>query len=217
MLQSYGPTVHLTVVRDRLVGIALGLTVFWVADSRLWPVRAVERVRERLAGALRALADLVPLEEADGAGARCRAIRGRVSGDLAAVQQLLVETKFERDIEDRDALERMFAASQTVLLLVVARSSPPSVSARHTANAAVREAWKHVDDALAGRLRGLADLVAGTASELGPDPATAVAALERAIAESPAPGDAALRGHLALDRRLVETMARVAAAPKVAP
>jgi hypothetical protein len=65
-------------------------------------------------------------------------------------------------------------------------------------------------------LRSLGDRVNGAEGEATSDPATALSELERAIAESSARSDAALVGQLALDRRLVETIARIGAAVPVA-
>ena len=45
VLQGYGPATELKVVKDRLIGIALGLLVFGLIDTQLWPVRAAARVR----------------------------------------------------------------------------------------------------------------------------------------------------------------------------
>jgi len=51
VLQSYGPYTELRVVRDRLIGILLGLTVFGLINNRLWPVKALETTRAKLASA----------------------------------------------------------------------------------------------------------------------------------------------------------------------
>ena len=47
-----------TVVRDRLIGVFFGLTVFGIVEHLLWPVRAKDALRARLAEMLRLLADL---------------------------------------------------------------------------------------------------------------------------------------------------------------
>src|SRR5262249_59850136 len=55
-LQSVGPAVSATVVRDRLIGVAFGLIVFGIVEHVLWPVRAADRMHARLADVFRSLA-----------------------------------------------------------------------------------------------------------------------------------------------------------------
>jgi multidrug resistance protein MdtO len=70
VLQAYGPYTELRVVRDRLIGIALGLVVFGIINSRLWPVTALETTRAKLASVLRSLAKLAGLPDAGVSGIR---------------------------------------------------------------------------------------------------------------------------------------------------
>jgi len=58
ILQGFGTAVSATVVRDRLIGVFFGLTVFGIVEHVLWPVRAHDALRARVAEALRLLADL---------------------------------------------------------------------------------------------------------------------------------------------------------------
>src|SRR5262249_14952196 len=61
VLQGYGPVSDFRVARNRLVGIALGLVVFGLIDTQLWPVRAGATILPTLATALRLLARLARL------------------------------------------------------------------------------------------------------------------------------------------------------------
>ena len=58
ILQGFGPALSATVVRDRLIGVFFGLIVFGIVEHLLWPVRARDALRARLAEMLRLLADL---------------------------------------------------------------------------------------------------------------------------------------------------------------
>jgi multidrug resistance protein MdtO len=49
ILQDLGPALSATVVRDRLVGVFFGLVVFDIVEHVLWPVRAQNALRARLA------------------------------------------------------------------------------------------------------------------------------------------------------------------------
>ena len=58
VLQGFGPALSATVVRDRLIGVFFGLIVFGIVEHVLWPVRARDALRARLAEMLHFLADL---------------------------------------------------------------------------------------------------------------------------------------------------------------
>ena len=58
VLQGFGPALSATVVRDRLIGVFFGLIVFGIVEHLLWPVRAQDALRARLAEMLHLLADL---------------------------------------------------------------------------------------------------------------------------------------------------------------
>ena len=61
VLQGYGPSTDLTVLRDRMVGILLGNLLMSLVFSTLWPTSAAAQARQGLAAALRALAGLLHL------------------------------------------------------------------------------------------------------------------------------------------------------------
>ena len=65
VLQGFGPALSATVVRDRLIGVFFGLIVFGIVEHLLWPVRARDALRARLAEMLRLLADLASDSEND--------------------------------------------------------------------------------------------------------------------------------------------------------
>ena len=65
ILQDFGPATSATVVRDRLIGVFFGLIVFGVVEHLLWPVRAQDALRARLAEMLRLLAELARSRTSD--------------------------------------------------------------------------------------------------------------------------------------------------------
>jgi len=84
ILQDLGPAVSATVVRDRLIGVAFGLTVFGLVEHVLWPVRAADRMHARLADVFRSLAALArvasrPLDDRGDVDARRRLISQQVT------------------------------------------------------------------------------------------------------------------------------------------
>src|SRR5262249_21218078 len=86
ILQGWGPVPELTVARDRLGGIALGLVVFGILEHVLWPVRASDRRRQRFADALDGLAKLARLGTRDrpaaGPDRELGGLRRRIAQDL---------------------------------------------------------------------------------------------------------------------------------------
>jgi multidrug resistance protein MdtO len=75
VLQGYGPSTDLTVLRDRVVGILLGNFLMSLIFSVLWPVSAADGARSSLAKALRALAPLLTPEGRAKKGAKLAVVR----------------------------------------------------------------------------------------------------------------------------------------------
>jgi multidrug resistance protein MdtO len=59
VLQGYAPATDLTVLRDRVAGILLGNIVITIVFSSFWPQSARSAVRAALAGALRAIGEVI--------------------------------------------------------------------------------------------------------------------------------------------------------------
>ena len=75
VLQGYGPSTDLTVLRDRVIGILLGNVAMSVVFSVLWPTSAADRAWSSMAAALRALGRLLTDRAGPGIGTRLAAIR----------------------------------------------------------------------------------------------------------------------------------------------
>jgi len=123
-LQNYGPYTELRVVRDRLIGILLGLAVFELINSRLWPVQAMETTRAKLASALQTLAKLagLPDENKDPTPRLAEAYELRLQAyeEFRTVHELLEGAKFEPGEESRRKLEEISSAAQRLLLYLLA-------------------------------------------------------------------------------------------------
>jgi len=97
-LHGYGPNDDVTLVRDRLVGILLGIAVMSVVFNFVWPERAEGRMRGLLARAVRASAALLdrdpagePAQPMNGFAAH----RGAILSDLAEAERLAGVATFE--------------------------------------------------------------------------------------------------------------------------
>lgn len=103
VLQGYGPSTDLTVLRDRVAGILLGNVLITLVFSLLWPTSALDRARACLAAALRALGRLLADAtngdgtggdgNGDGAGRRLAVIRA-----LADTRHLVAVAVFEQPL-----------------------------------------------------------------------------------------------------------------------
>jgi multidrug resistance protein MdtO len=122
VFQSFGPATSATVVRDRLIGVAFGLIVFGLLEHVLWPARAADRMRERLADLLRSLARLA-LACAKPGGLRSGDVdaqRRLISQQVADVQGFIESSKFESDAGNAGAIQRLTGDAQSVFLVLLA-------------------------------------------------------------------------------------------------
>ncbi len=177
-LQSFGTYTELRVVRDRLVGIILGLVVFELINTRLWPVSAVETMRAKLAGVLLTLVRLVrlPDDKLDPAPrlAEAYTLRLQAYEDFAAIDQLRQSSEFEPGADTRRHLEAASEKSKALFLNLLAilqhrtelrpDSVPESVRA---ASARFRSTLADLLDELANGATGMVRLrVAGLKASL---------------------------------------------------
>jgi multidrug resistance protein MdtO len=124
VLQSYGPYTELRVVRDRLIGIALGLTVFGLISNWLWPVKALQNTRAKLASAFQTLAKLAGLpdekKEPTPRLAEAYDLRLQAYQQFRAVHELLEGAKFEPGEQVRRKLQEINSTAQRLFLYLLA-------------------------------------------------------------------------------------------------
>ncbi|HUN95910.1 MAG TPA: FUSC family protein, partial [Bradyrhizobium sp.] len=121
VLQGYGPSTDLTVLRDRVVGILLGNVVMSLVFSVLWPVSAVDRARASVATALRTLGQLLADDARSKPGPRVAVVRAlgeaRKFIALAGFELRTLPTRTWQDVAEGvplEALDRLAAAAFTV-------------------------------------------------------------------------------------------------------
>jgi multidrug resistance protein MdtO len=220
VLQGYGPATELKVVKDRLIGIALGLLVFGLIDTQLWPVRAAARVRPSFANALRSMADLARLPSQNGDPAmvlsRAYTLRLNIYQGFATVQQLVAETTFEPGAAEREAMLQLLAEAQAAFLVLLALVQDRADAALRGVPALARDAANRCDATVAESFEALAAGIDGKQRRPWPDLAGALAALERSTAARLDDSTAAVtapdeHGRLALYRQLVPLVERLGA------
>ena len=184
-LQSYGTYTELRVVRDRFVGIALGLLVFGVINSRLWPVSALETMRAKLADIFRVLANLAKLPDDSKSPsprlAEAFTLRLQAYKDFAAVAELKEGSKFEPGAEIRERLDTASENMKALFLYLLAIIQHRADLRPDEAPEPLRQASARFRATLADLLNNLSDRLAGRAVLPVADVQAALMELEQTI------------------------------------
>jgi multidrug resistance protein MdtO len=220
-LQSYGTYTELRVVRDRFVGIALGLIVFGFINSRLWPVSALKTMQAKMADILHQLAHLANLPDAGrspGPGlAEAYALRLQAYKDFATVAEMQEGSKFEPGAEARKRLETATDKMKALFLFLLAIIQHRADLRPDQVPAPVRETSTRFRTTLANMFDNLSDRLAGRAERPVADVHAALAELEQTVAtQINSVHDSALaaqiRGRLALYQEATPIAAELARA-----
>ena len=184
-LQAYGPYTELRVVRDRLIGIALGLIVFELINTKLWPVKALDTARAKLASILRTLATLAGLPDATGDPKASLSegydLRLRAYQDFGTVHQVLVGARFEPDEARRRKLEAINNRAENLLVQLLAIIQHRPDLRPEAVPEPLRSASARFRSTLAAFLRNLGDGVGGQHAVPLPDLRGALVELEQTV------------------------------------
>lgn len=185
-LQSYGTYTELRVVRDRFVGIALGLIVFQIINTRLWPVSALETMRAKLADTFRLLAQLaqLPDDKKNPASrmAEAYALRLETYKNFATLDELRQSSEFEPGIVRRDRIETASEKVKALLLYLLVIIQHRADIRPDQVPAPLREASVHFRTTLAKFLEDLSDRLAGRGERPVANLNAALANLEHILA-----------------------------------
>lgn len=186
VLQTYGTYTELRVVRDRFVGIALGLIVFGFINSRLWPVSALKTMKAKLADILHLLARLTSLPDANRSPApslaEAYALRLQAYKDFATVAELQEGSKFEPGAEARRRLETATEKMKELLLYLLAIIQHRADLRPDQVPAQLRETSARFRTSLANMLDNLSNRLAGPDELPVADMQAALAELEQTTA-----------------------------------
>jgi multidrug resistance protein MdtO len=204
VLQGYGPATSFEVARDRLIGIALGLTVLWVIETQLWPVRANDQLCTAFSATLRSLAKLIPRNtDEDARHPSVESIRQEVEGQLERVGALLEESRFEPEDVRREAVQRSFPEVQGVFLMLLSLAHETGARRQDVSVDLFRTAETELDREIATALEATAE---GRSAAFRPNVDAALARLEITANEQTSE-------KLAIYRRLVLHLNRVSLEP----
>ena len=124
VFQGFGPVITLTVIRDRLVGVFFGLIVFGIVEHVLWPVRAKDALRARLAEIMHLLAELARTGTSSATptvtGNDVDSWRRRISQKVEDVQGLIESSKFELGAFKLSEIQKHTGDAQIVFILLLA-------------------------------------------------------------------------------------------------
>jgi multidrug resistance protein MdtO len=135
ILQGYAPATDLTVLRDRVAGILLGNIVITIVFSSFWPQSARTGMRTALAGALRAIAELIRRPR-NAEEARVRTVQALVRADnlrtlsLFELRMLPSQDPESLSVRSVAAIERLAGAAFVVSTDAISRYAEPGSTAR---------------------------------------------------------------------------------------
>jgi len=184
--------------------------VFGLVEHALWPVRAADRMRARLADVLWSLAAFARVASRPPGDVDAR--RQSISQQVTDVQGFIESSKFEPGADGMDAavVQRLTADAQTVFLVLLAIARDAESSAMHPE--AARAGTLPIEEGVAAILEGLADRVRQGATAPATDVTGSLAAWELSIAAQVKAigGDATQAGALVLYRELAVAVNRLA-------
>ena len=165
IFQGYEPDTNFTTIRDRVVGILLGITVSGIVFHYIWPEHASDGLRATLARVLRNLSKLVllpktgePLQAEEEAADKAQ---GAITTDLDNALRLSELTVFENAKTDRTSarspaeLQALASHTQALCLMTTAllrktkleeweQQEPPVQQAETTLRQSAAEQLQHI-------------------------------------------------------------------------
>jgi len=207
------------VIRDRLIGVFFGLLVFGIVERLLWPVRAKDALRARLAEMLHLLADLAGMGMSSATPAVTSndvdAWRQLISLKVEDIQGLIESSKFELGAFKLSEIQKHTGDAQIVfiLLLALARERQEVMLPDVVRAAAVR-----LDNAMAATLLALEAHVTSGSQPALPNLEGMMDAFESSVAAGANAPDEAAAGtrvteRLAIYRALVAAIKRLSSEP----
>lgn len=127
VLQGYGPTEDLTVLRDRVVGIVVGNIWITIFFTTLWPVSALDQARTKWASAIGQLGALLATKDTTAVGS----MKADICKNIAEGSVLKVRGVFEWRTTNRLAFEARDVEQLASAVFVVLRLKENATSPAH--------------------------------------------------------------------------------------
>jgi multidrug resistance protein MdtO len=176
-LQEFTIQISLSIARDRVFGVLLGLMSMWLLFDRLWVRNAVDEMQAAFARNLEMFAELAEqMLEPDKVKAirRMRVLRDRLNDGFVAVRAQADAVLFEfgrsrqRKLQMRDEIRRWQPSIRTLLQVQMTSAQYLSQKPLKDMPRPIEEGGVAFEKDLAQLMRGMANLVAG--KPVGPVP-----------------------------------------------
>lgn len=189
-LQEFAPQYSLSIARDRVFGVLLGLICMWLVFDRLWMRDALEEMQDAFARNQRLLAELI--EECrnpnlDQATVRVIQLRDRINEGFNAVKAQSDAVIFEfgpsreRKLKARDDFRRWQPTIGTLMQVEITYLQYVWHPAVTNIGPAIRDAQIAFDENLASLVRAMADEVSGQRPREAPDIEASAEQLKEAV------------------------------------
>ena len=167
-LQGYAPDIDLTNVRDRVVGILIGLTVTTLVFQYIWPERAIDRLRDiilrqafpQLSRLLLIPSPQTPVNEVK---PKAEALVAEISRELEQAQRQAELTNFEineprlRESVSSGHLENLLSRAKHMLALATSLASDSALQEWQQMPPVAQEAESELRKAVARRVESAAN------------------------------------------------------------
>jgi multidrug resistance protein MdtO len=146
VLQDYGPPTGIDPIRDRFIGIVLGVCIISIVFALVWPESAQSFLREKLAGCLRSMARLLGLERTPDSKARRQQLELEISSRLSEANAYEEQAAFEKLLYGTDGTEGMDLNDVTSAIEEVYAASLPWVREQASTEARDQETNSRAPD-----------------------------------------------------------------------
>jgi multidrug resistance protein MdtO len=219
-LQEFTAQTSLTIARDRVVGVLLGLICMWLIFDRLWVTDALREMQDAFSRSLRILAELFqpfPEDDRRKGAARVLQLRDQINGGFNMMKAQSDAVLFEfgptraQKLKVRDDLRRwqpelaILLQVQTTFLEYISGIRLPELPPK------IAEATTTFERDMALVVRAMSDDVSGTVIRTAPDILESAAALRQEIHNHYARSNARIPPPLADIITLTQNLASIAA------
>jgi multidrug resistance protein MdtO len=214
-LQEFAPQTSLTIARDRVMGVLLGLMSMWLMFDHLWIKDAVQEMQEGFARNFQRLAELIELarQPASGeVGRRALQLGDQINAEFNAVKAQSDAVVFEfgpsreRKLKIRDDIRRWQPALGALLQVQMTSLQYLFETRARKLAPGIAEALSAFEEDMAITVRVMSEEVSGKRSRTPPDVQTSASTLRREIekhyAASRLPIPPALADMITLTQRL---------------
>ena len=189
-LQEFAPQTSLSIARDRVVGVLLGLTCMWLIFDRLWAKSALEQMQDLFCRNLAKLAELFDLSRSADRGVaakRAMQLRDQINQGFAAVKAQSDAVLFEfgpsreRKLKIRADFNRWQPALGVLLQVQMTYLQYLAELRTSVLPPRIAEAQGSFEQSMAVLVRAMADDIAGKASTSAVDVQQSAEALRREV------------------------------------